>query len=124
MCPPITGIAYMESGVDGVWDDGSLSISISFMSVTNNNVLQALISSVAGAFMASSVFANNFHFYFSEKSQTATNIRNVAGLAQAIYTNNTSDAHSPQNLGVALAFSGGTSDSYICDAAALAAAGF
>lgn len=118
--PTITGINYVEDGVDGVWHDGSLSISIPFMSVTDNNVLQALISSIAGAFMASSTIANNSRVYFTQKSQTFTNLTNVAALAQAIYTDDVSDVHSPQNLGVALVFSGATTDSYLCDAAALA----
>jgi hypothetical protein len=118
--PAISPIAYVEDGVDGVWNDGSLSIDIPFMSVTDNDVLQALISSVAGAFMASSLVPNNTHLEFFDSTQSGSDITNIAALAQAIYTDDVSGAHSPQNLGVSVAFSGANGKEYLCDAASLA----
>lgn len=125
--PEITAVDYIEDLNHDLWNDGHLSLSIPFMSVTDNDVLQALISSVAGAFMASSTVSNNSHLvnadcgaHYSDSQCVPTNITNVAALAQAIYTDDVSGMHSPQNLGIALTFSEATSDEYICEAASLA----
>lgn len=118
--PDITGINYVENGVEGAWNDGSVSVSIPFMSVTDDDTLQALIGSVAGALMASSVIPNSSTLY-NTPNFGEVNMTNVAALAQSIWTDDTGDTHSPQSLSVALAFScptgcvGSASDSYLCD---------
>ncbi|KAK4945011.1 hypothetical protein LTR10_015688 [Elasticomyces elasticus] len=126
--PEITGVGYVEDLNNDFWDDGHLSLSIPFMSVTDNDVLQALISSVAGAFMASSTIANNSKLetvdcgaYYSDSACQYANITNVAALAQGIYTDDVTDGmHSPQSLGIALTFSEGTNNEYVCEANSLA----
>ncbi|KAK4546996.1 hypothetical protein LTR36_001216 [Oleoguttula mirabilis] len=126
--PTITGVDYVEDLNHDLWNDGSLSLSIPFMSVTDNDVLQALISSVAGAFMASSTISNNSQVvntdcgaFYSDSACNAVNITNIAALAQSIYTDDVTEGmHSPQSLGIALAFSEKTSSEYVCDVAALA----
>lgn len=115
--PQVTGMNYIENGVKGVWYDGTLSIGIPFMSVTDNDVLQALISSVAGALMASSLIPNNTEFAYDR------NMTNVASLVQAIYTDDTGDVHSPQSLGISLSVQGDNGRSYLCDASSLAGSG-
>ncbi|KAK3650938.1 hypothetical protein LTR56_005989 [Elasticomyces elasticus] len=126
--PEITGVGYVEDLNNDLWDDGHLSLSIPFMSVTDNDVLQALISSVAGAFMASSTIANNSKLetvdcgaYYSDSACQYANITNVAALAQGIYTDDVTDGmHSPQSLGIALTFSEATNNEYVCEANSLA----
>ncbi|KAK5721346.1 hypothetical protein LTR17_014635 [Elasticomyces elasticus] len=118
--PEITGVGYVEDLNNDLWDDGHLSLSIPFMSVTDNDVLQALISSVAGAFMASSTIANNSKLetvdcgaYYSDSACQYANITNVAALAQGIYTDDVTDGmHSPQSLGIALTFSEATNNEF------------
>ncbi|KAK3647740.1 hypothetical protein LTR56_007969 [Elasticomyces elasticus] len=100
----ITGVGYVEDLNNDLWDDGHLSLGIPFMSVTDNDVLQALISSVAGAFMASSTIANNSKletvdcgaYYFDSACQYAN------------------------SLGIALTFSEATNNEYVCEANSLA----
>ncbi|KAK5707047.1 hypothetical protein LTR17_021037 [Elasticomyces elasticus] len=126
--PEITGVGYVEDLNNDLWDDGHLSLSIPFMSVTDNDVLQALISSVAGAFTASSTIANNSKLetvdcgaYYSDSACQYANITNVAALAQGIYTDDVTDGmHSPQSLGIALTFSEATNNEYVCEANSLA----
>ncbi|KAK4901387.1 hypothetical protein LTR27_001945 [Elasticomyces elasticus] len=116
--PEITGVGYVEDLNNDLWDDGHLSLSIPFMSVTDNDVLQALISSVAGAFMASSTIANNSKLetvdcgaYYSDSACQNANI----------YTDDVTDGmHSPQSLGIALTFSEATNNEYVCEANSLA----
>lgn len=128
----ITGIAHVEDYENDLWTDGTLDITVPFISAFDQPTLDAMIASVAGAVMASSTLPNNTAtiaddctnniFNSASGCQSSVNITNVASLTQAIYTDDTGSAHSPQSLAIAMAFSDNGGPDYLCDAGALSAA--
>lgn len=126
--PKITNVAYLDKVNEDptrIWQwDGEIEIDVLLMSVSDPNVLHALIHSVAYAISTTTYMTNNTESLdcncklnaYSESVCEKCNVSTAANIAQAIYSDDVdSDEPLTQNLAVTLIFSTSTSNSYICN---------